>query len=75
LGQVFDLVTFRANQLEYNFQDFRIRLDKKREMFDVLSEEEKADLRESIRLFRNPFEGEKPLGEKYYNNVQNNPYR
>ena len=47
----------------------------KREMYDALSEQEKADLRESIRLFRNPFEGEKPLGEKSYNNVNNNPYR
>ncbi len=57
------------------FQNFRIQLDKKREMFDYLSEEEKQDLKESLRLFRNPFERETPLGEKYYNNVKNNPFR
>ena len=59
------------------FQSFRIQLDKKREMFDHLSEAEKADLKESIRLFRNPFEGEggsSSLGEKY-NGMKNNPYR
>jgi hypothetical protein len=44
-------------------------------MYDHLSEEEKADLKESMRLFRNPFEGEKPLGEKYYNGSRNNPFR
>jgi hypothetical protein len=44
-------------------------------MFDALSEQEKADLKESLRLFRNPFSDEKPLGEKYYNNVKNNPFR
>jgi hypothetical protein len=44
-------------------------------MFDVLSEAEKSDLRESLRLFRNPFEGDKPVGEKYYNNTKKNPYR
>jgi hypothetical protein len=44
-------------------------------MYDALTEEEKVELRESLRLFRNPFEGEQPLGEKYYNNVKNNPFR
>ncbi len=44
-------------------------------MFDHLSEKEKLDLKESMRLFRNPFEGEKPLGEKYYNGSRNNPFR
>ena len=49
-------------------------LDKKREMFDALSELEKAELKESLRLFRNPFNDESPLGDKY-NNVKNNPFR
>lgn len=60
--------------LEEKKLKFRIELDRKREMFDYLTEEEKNNLRESIGLFRNPFNHEKPLGETFYNSTDNNPY-
>merc|ERR550539_775833 len=40
--------------LEEKKLEFRIMLDKKREMYEVLTPEEKAEFKDSIRLFRHP---------------------
>ncbi len=52
---------------------FRIELQKKREMYEHLSPEDRATLRESMRLFRNPRFSNKTFGELY--NDETSPLR
>jgi hypothetical protein len=44
----------RRRELEEKKLEFRILLDKKREMYEYLTDEEKAQFKESLRLFRHP---------------------
>ena len=61
---------------EISFQEFRIMMDKKREMYEALSPEEQVEYKDSIRHFRHP-DFAKKSGTFYDldgNEVEKDPY-
>lgn len=53
-------------ELEEKKMLFRLQLDRKREMYEHLSEEERVNLKESMRLFRNPNFANDKLGAMFH---------